>query len=241
MGFFSSVVRPLTTEGIIMTRSSFLCSVALLLSVSAPPNALAVPVTFEFEGVIDTIFHATSVDPFGTGIAVGTQFKGRYTFETSTPNSGTSDYGAYIHTAPQYGIDVQVGAFFGSSSTALLPLHYRIITGEWNNNGDVVQDIQTQDMSFGGVNAYLVQIFLEGASTALSSVNLSATPPNLADFFVHTFVLGIGSPSHAVDVAYWGQVTSISAVPEPSTLSLVVMAALALRLGSGRRLKRSRL
>ena len=221
-----------------MTRSSFLCSAALLLSVSAPPNALAVPVTFEFEGVIDTIFHATSVDPFGTGIAVGTQFKGRYTFDTTTPNTGTSDYGVYIHTAPQYGIDVQVGAFFGSSSTALLPLHYRIITGAWNNNGDVVQDIQTQDMSFGGVNAYLVQIFLEGPSTALSSVDLSATPPNLADYFVHTFVLGIGPPAHAADVAYWGQITSISAVPEPSTLSLVVLAALALRLGSGRRLKR---
>jgi hypothetical protein len=210
----------------VIPRTRYVAGLLLLALSLWIPSAIAFPVTFEFEGVIESVTHVTSVDPFGAGISVGTTFSGRYTFDTSTPNTGTSEAAGYVETAPQFGISVRVGAFFGSSSTALVPLNYRIIIGGLVND-DVIQDIQTQDMLFGGVNASLAQIFLEGPSTALSSVALSEHPPVLADYFVHEFVLGIGPPTHAEDVVYQGQITSIHAIPEPSTLGLLALAALA--------------
>lgn len=201
--------------------------VPLLATLLTPLSAAAIPVSFAFEGVIESVTHVTSTDTFGTGIAIGTLLNGRYTFDTATTNSGNSGYGVYIESNPNSGLNVQIGAFSGSSSSALVPLNYRIVTEGLNNN-DVVQDIQTQDMVFGGVNAYLAQIFLEGPSGSLFNVDLSATPPNLADYFLHKFVLGIGPPTHAADVIYFGEITSIRAVSEPPILGLFALTAFAL-------------
>lgn len=205
-----------------MRRLRFLLAAATI-SVGLTSNVSAVPVTFEFEGIID-FYRVITADPFGGRISVGTPFSGRYTFETTTTNDGTSEYGVYVHHDSQFGIDVHVGEFSGSSLTALLPLHYRIIL----NDGHV-QDIQSQSMVFGGVNAYLTQIFLKDpTSTALPSVELSSTPPDLSDYQIHTFFLGIGPPTNAADVVYSGPITSIRQVPEPSSLSLIAVAALVL-------------
>ena len=152
--------------------STLLASATAALLLVRP--AVAAPVTMAFEGIIEAVYHTTSIDPFGTAISIGTSFSGRYTFDTATPNTGNSGYGVYIDSSPLVGLQVQVGSFSGSSATALVPLNYRIITDGLNNN-NVVQDIQTQDFLFGGVNAYLAQIFLEGPSTSLSSVDLSST------------------------------------------------------------------
>ena len=121
-------------------------------------TAFAVPVSFAFEGMID-FYRVFTADPLGGLISVGTPFRGRYVFDTGITNAGTSDYGVYVSDDPQLGIDVQIGSFTGESSTAKLPLHYRIIMGGLPN-GSVIQDLQTHDMDFGGFNASLVQIFL---------------------------------------------------------------------------------
>ncbi len=205
-----------------MRRLSFLLAAATI-SVGLTSNVSAVPVTFEFEGIID-FYRVITADPFEGKISVGSPFRGRYTFETTTTNEGTSESGIYVHRDSQFGIDVQIGELSGNSLTALLPLHYRIIL----NDGHV-QDIQSQSMIFGGVNAYLAQIFLKDpTSTALSSVELSLTPPDLSDYQIHTFFLGIGPPTNATDIMYSGQITSIRQVPEPSSLSLIAVAALVL-------------
>ena len=211
---------------------NFIAAIAIATTTLTP--AYAAPVTFEFEGVISSISRATATDPFGSAISVGAAFSGRYTFDTASPNQGTSGYGVYNETAPPYGIAVQVGSLSGTSATALLPLHYRIITEGLANN-DVVQDIQTQDFLFGGVNAYLAQIFLQAPTGVLTSVDLSSTPPDLARYTVHTFVLGIGPPTHAADVVYFGDITSIHSVPEPSTTAMVLMAAAIAALAGYRR------
>ena len=212
--------------------STLLASMTAALFLVQP--AVAAPVTMAFEGVIESVYHATSTDPFGTAISIGTPLSGRYTFDTATPNTGNSGYGVYIDSSSSVGLQVQVGSFSGSSATALVPLNYRIITDGLNNN-NVVQDIQTQDFLFGGVNAYLAQIFLEGLSTSLSSVDLSSTAPNLADYFTHTFVLGIGPLTHAADVVYQGTITSIHAVPEPPIGSLLALTVVVAGLASMRR------
>jgi hypothetical protein len=195
--------------------------IILVLLLTAEPS-FAAPITVGFEGVIDTVSHATATDPFGSSIGIGTPFKGRYTYDTATPNMGTSAYGVYIHYAPQFGIDVDVGGLFGSASTAQLPLHYRVIIDGLTNDDDV-QDIQTQGMSFGGVNAYLAQVFLEGPSSTLPSVDLLTTPPNLQDYFSRKFVLGIGPDPGAADMVYIGSITSMYAIPVPGTLALFAL------------------
>lgn len=201
---------------------NFIAAIAVATATVTP--ARAEPVTFEFEGVISSIIRVTTTDPFGSAIAVGTTFSGRYTFNTTSPNQGTNGYGVYIETVPPYGIAVQVGSLSGTSTTALLPLHYRVIT-EGLSNDDVIQDIQTQDFLFGGVNAYLAQVFLRAPTGVLTSVDLSSAPPDLTQYSVHTFVLGIGPPTHAADVVYFGDITAIRSVPEPSTPGLLLLAA----------------
>lgn len=207
---------------------------AIAVATATLTAARAGPVTFEFDGVISSISRVTATDPFGSAISVGTAFSGRYTFDTTSPNQGTSGYGVYIETDPAYGIAVQIGSLSGTSATALLPLHYRIIT-EGLANDDVVQDIQTQDFLFGGVNAYLAQIFLQGPTGVLSSADLSSTPPDLTQYAVRTFVLGIGPPTHAPDILYFGDITAIRNIPEPSTTPMVLLAGAMAALAAYRR------
>lgn len=211
---------------------NFIVGIAVATATVTPVRAA--PVTFEFGGVINSISRVAATDPFGSAITIGTAFSGRYTFDNSSPNQGTSGYGVYIETAPPYGIAVQVGSLSGTSATAILPLHYRIIT-EGLVNDDVVQDIQTQDFLFGGVNAYLAQVFLQAPTGVLASVDLSSTPPDLAQYTVHTFVLGIGPPTHAADVVYFGDITSIRSVSEPTAPALLLLAAAIATIAGSRR------
>jgi len=187
-------------------------------------RAWSTPIAFHFEGYITQRVVVTT-DPFDGQIDVGTPFFGTYTFHSDTPNSGSSDYGVYLENDPTSGIDVTVGAFSGSSSTAVLPLNYRIILNQGH-----VQDIQTQGMNFAGVDSYLLQLFLEDeTSSALSSVALSAVAPDLDLYQTRTFFLGLGDRFGGganASTVYLGLVTDIRGVPEPPTISLLFMAGL---------------
>jgi hypothetical protein len=188
----------------------------------------AAPITMAFSGTINSITRVTETNPFGSGIGIGTPFTGTYSFDTALPNIGDSTYGVYVSASPSMGVNVSAGSYSGVSSTASVRLNYRIITGGLVNN-DIIQDIQTQGMNFGGVNAYLAQLFLQAPQYTIDNVGLSATPPNLSLYSVKTFVLGIGALGSA-DVVYQGEITDIYRVSEPATLALLglVLAGLAL-------------
>jgi hypothetical protein len=155
-------------------------------------TAFATPVTIHFSGDITERIMVTS-DPFNGAIDVSTPFSGTFRFHTDAPNQGNADVGIYIENDPISGIDVRVGHFSGRSSTAVVPLNYRIFNDSATVPIGDTEDIQTQGMVFGGVDSYLVQIFLnDPTGTALSSVALSKTPPDLNALGQGTFVVGLG-------------------------------------------------
>lgn len=178
----------------------------------------AMPVTLGFEGYIRNATVVTA-DPFNGQISVGTTFKGTYSFDTNIPNSGTPEYGIYESSNPSFGINLSVGGLSDSSSSAQRPLNYRIILNQGHT-----QDIQTQDVSFGGVNAFLIQVILRDFTlTALPDVSLSSEPPDLAKYQTRDLALGIGENGRA-EAVYIGTITSIYSIPEPSALALLGLA-----------------
>lgn len=199
--------------------------------------------TFDYTATVDLINVVTS-DPYNGAIKLGDSITGTYTIDTSLPNEGNSLYGIYQSSNPALGFTVQIDGISGTSNPSYLPLHYSILMGL--NESYYSQDIQTQSMSFGGQNAYLVQIVLQDDSeTAFSNVNLNATAPNLADYDVKTFFLGLGDYGGGGTGASYiveGTVDSIQyalAVPEPSTFVIAIIGGLGL-IGYGVRVKRSR-
>lgn len=203
---------------------------SILLVLTFGSVSQAAIVTLSFSGQI-TQANFYAADPFSGAITVGTPFTGTYTFDTDTPDSSplVAGYSRYLHSGPPYGINAQIGGFSGTSENNATSLNYRIITDPAH-----VHDIQASNVTFGGVNAYLMQIFLRDTTlTALSDTNLSSDPPNLSDYQTKNFFLGIGSSSSA-DATFTGEVYSISAVPVPAAAWLFGSALLGL-VGMGRR------
>ncbi len=187
---------------------------ALMLVMSVQTNAAQV--TFEFEGEINFFRIISGDDPFDGAISVGSEFSGTYSFDTDISPTGTAQEALYLSFDPSFGINIDVAGITGSSSTATVPLNYRIKN---DVAGGDIQDIQTQGFLFGGVNAIFTQIFLrDPTGTALSDAVLSSVAPDLNDYEFATFGLGVGFPN--VEVLMNGSFTSFSAVQVPEAVTI---------------------
>ncbi|WP_405241503.1 PEP-CTERM sorting domain-containing protein [Lentisalinibacter salinarum] len=208
--------------------------VCLLLLLSA--SVFAEPITVRFEGEIDfTRFFGA--DPFAGAITEGSRFSGTYRYDGDAPNQATSPVatgGIYLSEGRPYGFSLTIegmsGNSFGSSSSLLYRTENRFEDGI---------DIQTSDMIFAGISAYLTQLnLLDSTGTALQSRDLPQGAPTLSDWDTdrRTFFLGLGEQNDPIAV-YQGTITRFLPVPEPSTLAL--LSAGLIGMGFTRRRKKA--
>jgi len=197
-------------------RLSIGCAMVLL----APVAAKAAPVTFAFSGTV------TAVDAALAGeFSLGESVVGSYTFESTTPDADPGD--------PTLGIyDNAITAFsatFGGDYTVTQGLDNDISVANGPPGNDVYQVFLTNPTAPTVAGLSLGALFLgigDIDSNVFNSDSLPLTPPDLAEF--ESIIAGqifLDSPGNqTLDF----QLTSLTLVPEPSTLAA---AALALMMG----------
>ena len=86
---------------------------AVALLAAAASTAQAEPITFVFEGTVESVFDGLGA--LGDAVAPGDTLRGAYTFDSETPNTappvGEGDVGLYHHDAPPAGVTIRVGGF----------------------------------------------------------------------------------------------------------------------------------
>jgi hypothetical protein len=182
-----------------------------------PVAGISAPITFQFSGSF-FIKNVVNEDIFGDQIKVGDFFKGTYTIDSESPNTGTSEKARYWQYGHPYGFDIEINGLNGSSQGNDEELLYQIFTNQGHGH-----DIQTKNFEMEGHSAYLAQIFLKDQfSSALNNVDISLDPPNLDDYQIKHFFLGFG-PDNSPSVVYVGEITDFSrlnVIPEPSSFFL---------------------
>jgi hypothetical protein len=213
--------------------------VAIGTSLWFSAQSLAIPITWEFGGTINSVV-ANHAD-FPSDIAVGDSFSGLFTFETETVALEPGDFRNAI-LAWQVNLD---GTDFG-----LLPpvAGDILISNDWPS-------VPPQDSYSATINARRPvepesYLWISGIGVTSNSLDfladggIPAEPPDLsqADFFNGFFLQLRGPrPTGSLRPVYGtasGSLeylrTRVVSVPEPSTLSLMLLPALALVVIGGR-------
>lgn len=192
-------------------RMSIGCATVLL----APVAAKAAPVTFSFTGTV------TAVDAALAGeFSLGESVVGSYTFESTTPDSDPGD--------PTLGIyDNAITAFsatFGGDYTVTQGLDNDISVANGPPGNDVYQVFLTNPTAPTVAGLSLGALFLgigDFESNVFNSDALPLTPPDLAEFdFDISGAIFLDSP---INQGMNFQLTSLTLVPEPSTLAFVAL------------------
>jgi hypothetical protein len=191
-----------------------LCSQLVLICDGRANN-----VTFGFTG---TVYQVDS--PLNSQFAIGNTVQGTYTFndadvDTSAPN----DLGLYQNPFVAANVSFSNGysATYNSGGSGKLILV--------DNGGSPDRYSVFIPMSGANVSGYSTEVFNleldDNQGTMLSSDQLPTTPPSLALAELKDGYLRFGQGQ--ADSWVWFNLTSLSLVPEPSTVSLLlVMAAL---------------
>lgn len=202
----------------------------ILAGLSWAGSAAAVPITFAFTGIVRGMVDTINLDPFGA--SVGDPVSGQFTFESTTPNTGSPGEGEYVH-GPSFAFDITIGTvtengFLGqinvtptttSGSSRYSSLGFFLFSGEF----------------------VLMELVLEDSSgTAITSTDLPLVPPDLAEFdpfapFPDPGSRIIGLAPAAETLEYNIELTSLI-LPEPSVGLLLVagVGALTFRLAAFR-------
>jgi hypothetical protein len=191
------------------------CWVALYF----PPAAMALDVTFGFTGVV------TEVDAaLATEFSVGEPVVGSYTFESTTADSNPGD--------PTLGIyDNAISLFtatFGGDYTVTQGFDSGISIADGLPDNDVYQVFLEDPVAPTVAGLNLGALFIGLADTdsvVFASDALPLTPPNLFAFDVESSgMLYLDSPNRAMQF----QLTSLTLVPEPTSLTLTAFALLSM-------------
>src|SRR5918993_3677196 len=150
-------------------------------------SARAQETTFRFQGQVTQL----NASPFHD-IAVGTPISGCYTFDLSTPDqNGIATVGSYPHPSGPYGVAIRIGSY--AFQTNRIAGGFYIETVDDHNGFDNYLLRSSNNLLASGLLVPDISWQLDGLSTgAMSSTQLSSTPPNL-DAFQQGFGLTIGS------------------------------------------------
>ena len=197
-------------------RSSTYCAVVL----ATPVAATAAPVTFGFTGVVTEVGATLAVE-----FSVNEPIVGKYTFESTTADSSPGDpvFGVYINAITTF------TATFGGNYTVTHGLDNNIYVGEGPLSNDFIWVDVTNPTSapVAGLNLFALFIRLaDSDSTVFASDALPLTPPDLSEFDIDVSVMLFSEPGKANTVDF--RVTSLTFIPEPSTLTLAALAVLGL-------------
>jgi hypothetical protein len=213
-----------------MTKLAMLAVRVLMVCAGFVAPCAAAPITFAFTGTVTSVT-GNPLDTFGGGNMVGTSFSGSYTFEsTSVDQIAMPNSGAYASPA---GAPYHFTAVIGGRSFSVSDL---LTIG-------IVNDINGHDLytavgcsTFDCVQAgWRLNLFLQDNDrNALGSDALPVFPPSLSHFEIATFSFHLPVDGNQVELR--GELSSLTAVPEPGTLLLI---APALAFLGRRRLRRT--
>jgi len=187
----------------------------------------ATPITYAYTGALNQIPVLDPDSPFPGPVDETTPFSGTFTFErNSTDGAADPQTGAYASAGSPYGFTLAIGG---------LTFAYSGVTVTIANNfvglGDQYGAFFAEPSGCGKFScAFFSLALIDPSGTALGSDALPTSAPNFASFLYSSFLYQdtIGGDQIELD----GALTSLvciagCTVPEPSSLPLVLIAALA--------------
>lgn len=196
----------------------------MLTLVVSTPTARAELITFEFTGHINYL--EGDLGFLGGSIFIGTPFSGSYTFESTTPDAAPLNPANGEYYGALRGFSVQVGPHvFSEVGTANRISVVHITEGE--DTGDAYLVGPGRSFELLGEEVSLTMLLLDYSATAFVNDTLPLFPPDLTLFDDQVFQILDRSPFPDFFVA--GEVTSLTLVPEPTSLTLLAVVLFACR------------
>lgn len=192
-------------------------SVLLLLIMLLATHVRGDMVTFAFTGVT-TVF--TDGDGVGWSIPNGTALSGTFTFDSSVPDSSPDDpeYGRYYNTITD--LSLQLNGYAALHTTGISNHIY--VLNDPINDQYILLD---RELEYRGYPTNFSFLFADEQSSVFDDIALPVSPPPVNEFEYTGFILRGDDDQFGVN----GVVTSLTLVPEPSTLLLLVGATLLAR------------
>ncbi len=185
-------------------------AVVLLLVAVVSPVTRAGFVTFAFEGEVTSVRDDNGL--LGGAVNAGTPFSGAYTFDSLTPDGDPHpSRGLYENAITGFSGSVGGLSFFGpvgSDSTIDIQNDWLIPPSD--------EYVLSLDTTFVGHQLGTLLGLYDITGQPLSSDELSFVPPDPALFEYPVFILS--DSSEVLGLGLTGNLTSLTLVPEPSTL-----------------------
>lgn len=220
-----------------------------LAGVVLPPTGIAMPVAFNFAGII-----TSKEDPqsfMGTGFAAGTAFTGSLYFDAATAAADAypdnPELGLYAFLLPPEGagnflLQITAGGHVFTSGT------YGNVTVQAPPAGTTGTDYVAYGGTIGSYDgnslsptftAFNYGVGFGSAhdlNEAAGNDRLPVAVPNFSDFDYATMAIGAQDPTFGINFSVAGIVTEVTLVPEPGTAVLLLgaLAWMAARLRNRR-------